>query len=105
MRIPELTHHVPAVQITATMKKYRVPGECANLFVLTLLTFNHAINRCGVDRNALSVGYSILMDLYQAATEQALEDRCPTDFTEFYRGKELCFDVPLEEIIPTKLLP
>jgi hypothetical protein len=87
------------------MKKYRVPGECANLFVLMLLAFNCAINRRGVDRNTLSIGYSILMDLYQAATEQALEDRCPTDFAEFRPGKELCLDVPLEEIIPTKLLP
>jgi hypothetical protein len=45
------------------------------------------------------------MDLYQAASEQAVEDGCPTDFAEFRRGKELRLDVPLEEIIPAELLP
>jgi hypothetical protein len=45
------------------------------------------------------------MDLYQAASEQALEDRCPTDFAKFCRGKELRLNVPLEEIIPAELLP
>jgi hypothetical protein len=105
MRIPELARHIPAAQITAAAKKYRVPGECADLFVLTLLAFDRAINRQGVDRKALGVGYSILMDLYQAASEQALEDGCPTDFAEFRRGKELRLDVPLEEIIPAELLP
>jgi hypothetical protein len=105
MRIPELARHVPVAQITAAMKKYRVPGECANLFMFMLLAFDRAIDGRGTDRQALSVGYSILMDLYQAATEQALEDRCPTDFPEFRRGKELCLDVLLEEIIPAELLP
>jgi hypothetical protein len=105
MRIPELACHVPAAQITAAANKYRVPGECADLFVLTLLAFDHGIDGQGVDRKALSVGDSILMDLYQAASEQALEDRCPTDFPEFRRGKELRLDVPLEEIILAELLP
>jgi hypothetical protein len=45
------------------------------------------------------------MDLYQVATEQALEDGCPTDFAEFCWGKELHLDVPLEEIIPAELPP
>jgi hypothetical protein len=45
MRIPELAHHVPAAQITATTTKYRVPGECADLFVLTMLAFDRAIDR------------------------------------------------------------
>jgi hypothetical protein len=105
MRIPELARHVPAAQITAAMKKYRVPGETADLFVLMLLAFDRGIDGRGEDRKALSVGYSILMDLYQAASEQALEDGCPTDFAEFRRGKELRLDVPLEEVIPAELLP
>jgi hypothetical protein len=101
MRIPELARHVPAAQITAAAKKYRVPGECADLFVLTLLAFDRSIDGRGVDRKALSVGYSILMDLYQAASEQAVEDGCPTDFAEFRRGKELRLDVPLEDRTPS----
>ncbi|KAJ7867186.1 hypothetical protein B0H14DRAFT_3441881 [Mycena olivaceomarginata] len=104
MRIPELAHHVPAAQITAAMKKYRVPRETADLFVLMLLAFDRGIDGRGEDRKALGVGYSILMDLYEAASEQALEDGCPTDFTEFRRGKDLRLDVPLEEVIPAELL-
>ncbi|KAJ7319142.1 hypothetical protein DFH08DRAFT_819562 [Mycena albidolilacea] len=105
MRIPELARHVPAAQITAAAMKYCVPGVCTDLFMLTLLAFDRAIDGRGVDRKALSVGYSILMDLYQAASEHALEDGCPTNFAEFCRGKELCLDVPLEKIIPAELLP
>jgi hypothetical protein len=51
----------------------------------------------GVNQNALSIGFSILMDLYQAAAEQVLEDESPTDFL-----KEFCLDIPPEEIIPVK---
>jgi hypothetical protein len=49
MRIPELARHVPAAQITAAAKKYRVPGECADLFVLTLLAFDRGIDGRGED--------------------------------------------------------
>jgi hypothetical protein len=70
-----------------------------------LLAFDRGIYGHSVDRQALSIRYSILMDLYQVATEQALEDGCPTDYPEFCRGKELRLDVPLEEIIPAELLP
>ncbi|KAJ7301428.1 hypothetical protein DFH08DRAFT_978747 [Mycena albidolilacea] len=103
--IPELACHVPAAQITAAMKKYRVPGETADLFVLMLLAFDRGIDGHGEDRKALSVGYSILMDLYEAVSEQALEDGCPTNFAEFRQGKDLCLDVLLEEVIPAELLP
>jgi hypothetical protein len=105
MQIPELARYVPIAQITAATKKYQMPGECTDLFVLTLLTFDRAINGRRVDRKALSIGYSILIDFYQAASEQVLEDGCPTDFTEFRRGKELRLDVLLEEVIPPELLP
>lgn len=104
-RRPEFARYVEPAKITAAMKKYRVSGECADLFFLTLLAFERGVHVRGVDRDAFSVGFSILVDFYQAAREQALEDDRPTDFPEYRRGEELRLDVPLEEVIPSELLP
>jgi hypothetical protein len=60
---------------------------------------------CGGYQDAFRIGFSILMDFSNAAIEQALEVSHSTDFPEFHRGKELCLDISLEEVIPTKFLP
>ncbi|KAF7334079.1 hypothetical protein MVEN_02313500 [Mycena venus] len=105
LRRPEFARYVAPAVITAATRKYRVTGECADLFVFMLMALASGVHCRGADSSAFSIGSSILMDFYQAARDQALEDGGPTDFPGFRRGDDLRLDVPLEEVIPPEFLP